>query len=295
MTRDSSRDRDLERDAAINIEDAPAHPSLQKFRQVTGIRTTGELLHSNRAPRPGDNIGLYARVIAEERSVKVQQRLYGFLIEASFLFQIGIGASLTALGASGASHLAITILGSLNTVIAGIQTYLKGQGLPNRLQQYEYGLRKLREHIEDNERHFQHPDCTLDVDKELKEIAEMYHEVRQSAEENNPENYKAMTGAGAKLLTKSSNASAGQGLDQDASGGPNLVDIEGTVEVKDTETPNPSAKGAGESSGTEKSGKEKVPDNGVKAGESSAAGSSSNGAQPNTAGDTEKSPLLKKP
>ena len=72
-----------------------------------------------------------------------------------------------ALAASGMSHVVITVLGSINTVIAGVQTYLKGQGLPNRVQQYGFGLRKLREHIEDLERHFAQPGCKLDIDHEI--------------------------------------------------------------------------------------------------------------------------------
>ena len=99
------------------------------------------------------------------------------------------------------SHIIITILGSINTVIAGLQTYLKGQGLPNRIQQYQFGLRKLREHIEDLERHFAQPGCKLDIDHEIKDILAMYRAVRQTEEDNKPDTYKAMGGAGAKLLT----------------------------------------------------------------------------------------------
>ena len=122
------------------------------------------------------------------------------IIEASFLSQIVVAATLTALGAADASYIAITVLGSVNTVIAGIQTYLKGQGLPNRLRQYEFGLRKLREYVEDRERDFSHADCPLNVDHEIADIAAMYKVVRQTAEDNTPDNYLPMAGAGKKLL-----------------------------------------------------------------------------------------------
>ena len=149
------------------------------------------------------------------------------IIEASFLSQIVVAATLTALGAADASYIAITVLGSVNTVIAGIQTYLKGQGLPNRLRQYEFGLRKLREYIEDRERDFSHADCTLNVDHQIADIAAMYKAVRQTAEDNTPDNYLPMAGAGKKLLgdvagrvTGKENTGLGTGLLADTPGEP---------------------------------------------------------------------------
>ena len=192
---------DPEHDAADFTSGGPLPPKLVKFRNLTGIGTPRSLVDSG-FHRPAKNIGIYARVIAEERKTSWQHWFMNGLIEACFMSQIAIGASLTALGAADASHIAITVLGSANTVIAGLQTYLKGQGLPNRLRQYEFGLRKLREHIEDLERHFTHEECKLNVDHEIAEVAAMYHAVRQTAEDNTPDTYLPMTGAGAKLLAK---------------------------------------------------------------------------------------------
>ena len=194
---------DPEHDAADFTSNGPLPPKLVKFRNLTGIGTPRTLADSD-YPRPAKNIGIYARVIAEERKTSWQYWFMNGFIEACFLSQIAIGASLTALGAADASHIAVTILGSANTVIAGLQTYLKGQGLPNRLRQYEFGLRKLREHIEDLERHFTHEECKLNVDHEIAEVAAMYHAVRQTAEDNTPDTYLPMAGAGAKLLAKAS-------------------------------------------------------------------------------------------
>lgn len=196
---------DPEHGPADFSSDHPVSPKLIKFRNLTGINTPKSLLDAGFA-RPGKNIGIYARVIAEEYKINWQYWFMNGLIEASFLGQVAIGAALTALGASDSSHIAITVLGSANTVIAGLQTYLKGQGLPNRLQQYEFGLRKLREHIEDLERHFSHEDCKLNVDHEIAEVAAMYHAVRQTAEDNTPDTYLPMSGAGASLLAKAKSA-----------------------------------------------------------------------------------------
>ena len=179
--------------------DGPPPPKLVKFRNLTGIDTPKNIIKDYRQ-RPAKNVGIYSRVVAEEKKTHIQYYVMATIIEASFLSQIVVAATLTALGAADASHIAITVLGSVNTVIAGIQTYLKGQGLPNRLRQYEFGLRKLREYIEDRERDFSHADCTLNVDHEIADIAAMYKAVRQTAEDNTPDNYLPMAGAGKKLL-----------------------------------------------------------------------------------------------
>lgn len=179
--------------------DGPPPPKLVKFRNLTGIDTPKNIVRDYRQ-RPAKNVGIYSRVVSEERKARLQYYVMATVIEASFLSQIVVAATLTALGAADASHIAITVLGSVNTVIAGIQTYLKGQGLPNRLRQYEFGLRKLREYIEDRERDFSHADCTLNVDHEIADIAAMYKAVRQTAEDNTPDNYLPMAGAGKKLL-----------------------------------------------------------------------------------------------
>ena len=64
-----------------------------------------------------------------------------------------------------------------------------GQGLPNRIHQYQYGLRKLREHIEDLERDFTDENSKLDVDHEIADIAAMYQAVRQTAEDKSVLSY----------------------------------------------------------------------------------------------------------
>lgn len=49
--------------------------------------------------------------------------------------QLAVGATITALGPLANKHmLAITILGALNTVVAGILALMKGRGLPQRLR-----------------------------------------------------------------------------------------------------------------------------------------------------------------
>ena len=195
-------DPDPERDGANHNAQVP--PKLTKFRHMTGIDTPTNL-HNRDPKRVARNQGIYARIVSEERKSTYQYWLMSSIINVSFLGQIIVAATLTALGAADGSHLAITILGSVNTVIAGIQTYLKGQGLPNRIKQYQFGLRKLREYIEDRERDFSNEGCKLDVDHVIADVAAMYQAVRQTAEDNTPDTYLPMEGAGKKLLGQKDN------------------------------------------------------------------------------------------
>ncbi|CAO1598358.1 hypothetical protein XANCAGTX0491_002127 [Xanthoria calcicola] len=201
-------DPDPERDAPTrNNRGAGQHESpvkLTKFRHMTGIDTP-PTLHNKDPKRAGRNQGIYTRIVLEERKCTYQYYLMSSIINAAFMGQIIIAATLTALSAAAGPHIAITILGSANTVIAGIQTYLKGQGLPNRLKQYQFGLRKLREYIEDRERDFSHEDCKLDVDHVIADVSAMYQAVRQTAEDNTPDTYLPMEGAGKKLLGQKDN------------------------------------------------------------------------------------------
>ncbi|KAL8894220.1 MAG: hypothetical protein Q9192_004506 [Flavoplaca navasiana] len=204
-------DPDPERDAANqtdkkgsegNKDNSP--PKLIKFRHMTGIDTP-PTLHNKDPKRASRNLGIYTRIVYEERKCTGQYYLISSIINTAFMGQIIIAATLTALGAANGSRLAITILGSCNTVIAGVQTYLKGQGLPNRLKQYQFGLRKLREYIEDRERDFSNEGCKLDVDHVIADVSAMYQAVRQTAEDNTPDTYLPMKGAGKKLLGQKDN------------------------------------------------------------------------------------------
>ena len=96
---------------------------------------------------------------------------------------------MTALGASDGSHVKIAILGAANTVIAGVLSFFRGQGLPNRLKQFQHTMRVVREYIEQRERNFARLDCNLDVDHEIKAILSMYEDARKNDEANDPDSY----------------------------------------------------------------------------------------------------------
>ena len=274
--------------------DGPPPPKLVKFRNLTGIDTPGNIKKDYRQ-RPAKNIGIYSRVVSEEKKTQIQYYLMATIIEASFLSQIVVAATLTALGAADASYIAITVLGSVNTVIAGIQTYLKGQGLPNRLRQYEFGLRKLREYIEDRERDFSDANCPLNVDHEIADIAAMYKAVRQTAEDNTPDNYLPMAGAGKKLLgdvasriTGKENSGLGTGLPSDNPPGDEPVPDSAGSSSKPNAAPSDTPKQAnGAKPPSEQTGA--ADQHNHEAGKPAATGST-----PNEEGETEEAPLLQR-
>ena len=183
----------IQDDSNLDLEKtAGASDRLNIFRERVGITDVLEL-----GPRPSKrnspNIGIYNRVTTEEREAKLQYMFSALVINTCLLAQVVFASALTALGAGNGSHTQITVLGAANTVIAAVLTFTKGQGLPNRLRQYQCSLRKIREHIEQRERDFAGSDCRLDVDLEMQRIIKMYEEVRQTDENNDPSTYHAPT------------------------------------------------------------------------------------------------------
>ena len=153
-------------------------------------------------PGPAPNEGVYKRTVDAESKVKLQYAVSNYMVNTFYMLQIIVGAALTALGAAKGPASAVTFLGAVNTVIAGLLTYMKGQGLPMRLEQNLHLLRTLREHIETREREFFEPDCPLDVDVEVECVTRMYQEVRQTAQDNAPGTVLPPRGSITSLLKK---------------------------------------------------------------------------------------------
>lgn len=166
----------------VNVDlekDSGRTDTLSAFRQQVGITDVLES-GTRTSKRKASNIGIYNRIIIEERDAKWQYIFCALLINTCLLAQIVLASALTALGAGSGSHTQITILGAANTVIAALLTFTKGQGLPNRLRQYQCSLRKVREYIEQRERDFAQLDCNLDLNVEVRLIKGMYEDARQN-------------------------------------------------------------------------------------------------------------------
>lgn len=177
-------------------------PRLVKFQNLIGICSPNVLRVDSILTRPAQNEGIYKRTVDEESKVKLQYSISNYMVNTFYMLQIIVGAALTALGAAKGPASAVTFLGAVNTVIAGLLTYLKGQGLPMRLEQYLHLLRTLREHIEAREREFMELDCPLDVDEEIERVTRMYQEVRQTAQDNAPGTVLPPRGSITTLLKK---------------------------------------------------------------------------------------------
>lgn len=139
--------------------------------------------------RAAPNLGIYNRVIHREQEAKRGYKFSSILINGCLGVQIIVAASLTAMGAADSGHVGVTAFGAINTVIAGLLTYLKGSGLPMRLKYYENEWKKVREYIEQRERDFSRPNCPLNVYEVVSAIEAMYEDVKADIQTNTPDSW----------------------------------------------------------------------------------------------------------
>ncbi|KAK6196560.1 hypothetical protein LQW54_011449 [Pestalotiopsis sp. IQ-011] len=96
--------------------------------------------------------GIYKMVVDAQSRKRAQHSVVTTLLYVLYLAQIVIGAALTALGPSAPRRpAAITLLGAVNTVIAGVLALIKGSGQPQRLARDRMGYRKLQDWVEETE------------------------------------------------------------------------------------------------------------------------------------------------
>ncbi|KAI5468098.1 hypothetical protein BGZ63DRAFT_372944 [Mariannaea sp. PMI_226] len=160
----------------------PPEDKLLTFRSLTGIDTVPALTASGHSARTAPNIGIYTRVVRAEKKAASSHSRFSILINVCLGLQVVVAASLTALGAAKGSHKAITAFGAINTIVAGILTYLKGSGLPGKYKFHEEEWKRLREHIEQREREFCLANCNLDVQEEIYIVEDMYQRVKARLE-----------------------------------------------------------------------------------------------------------------
>ncbi|KAH7414057.1 hypothetical protein DE146DRAFT_762654 [Phaeosphaeria sp. MPI-PUGE-AT-0046c] len=144
---------------------------------------------SNEQRRPTDPHIQYNRVCHREAQAKRGYKFATVFINGCLGVQIVVAAALTAMGAANSNHVGITAFGAINTVIAGILTYLKGSGLPNRIRYYENEWKRVREYIEQRERDFSRQGCNLNLNEVVSTIEAMYEQVKADIQSNTPDNY----------------------------------------------------------------------------------------------------------
>jgi hypothetical protein len=178
--------------------------NLLIFRCALGIVTTSGGGGKNpRALEEGEKKqrrrgkGVYGSVLRAQSHKRVQHVLLDGLLYSSHFAQVVIGAILTALGPEAGRHaVLITVLGAVNTVLAGLLALVKGQGLPERLKKDEAEFRKLRDWIEET-------DALLAVGvlgrnrREVGYLVELafkkYNAAKASEENNRPDSYIQQT------------------------------------------------------------------------------------------------------
>ncbi|EED22289.1 conserved hypothetical protein [Talaromyces stipitatus ATCC 10500] len=161
----------------------PPDNKLLVFRSLTGIDSVPVLSsHGFFSPRNAPNVGIYTRVVNAEQAAAFRYRVFNILINTSLGIQIVVAAALTAIGAANGPHGAVTAFGAINTIMAGILTYLRGSGLPHKERNIEKAWGQIREYIEQREREFCLENCMLNVEDEIHNIERMYEEVRTQME-----------------------------------------------------------------------------------------------------------------
>src|ERR1700733_3092838 len=155
--------------------------NLRIFQELVGIRSSKQLVSKGTPftpdekddgfvmrPRPPHrkslnalffkpsavNDGYYTCAIQEEYKAFVGYQLSNFVINSTFIAQIFIAATITALSAYPSHRVALTTLGAINTVLAGLIAYTKGMGLPNRLRKSRDQYEHIKEFIDYKERQF---------------------------------------------------------------------------------------------------------------------------------------------
>ncbi|OCT48523.1 hypothetical protein CLCR_04218 [Cladophialophora carrionii] len=193
----------------------PASDKRQAFRQRIGIpddgtkpphidlqrRSTKRKRRQPRRPSTPPDTTLAGHTLSAhiEKAYRAQTRYYFLVASAShgmLWLQIGIGATVTAIGTtnSNAARIAITVLGAINTVLAGMLTFLKSRNQPNRALQFRNGLRDVYEDLWQVDSETGRPD--FDIDKKVDYLWGKYKEVIADSEANYPDLWVSLSNAG---------------------------------------------------------------------------------------------------
>jgi hypothetical protein len=189
---------------------------LETFQNLVGIhflRPGGGLLHAeDQGEKPANpihdiflptkaaakrwrNRGLYDRTLSQDVKNRVLYGMSNYIITLLYLLQILIAAALTGLSAyQQTSSVALTTLGAINTVLAGVLAWLNGQGMPVRFRRARDQYREVVRAIEDAERTFAEidyvnwpPGKRPNPFAERDRLEQMYDEARQDQERNYPD------------------------------------------------------------------------------------------------------------
>ncbi|KAL3493938.1 hypothetical protein BJX62DRAFT_234793 [Aspergillus germanicus] len=140
-----------------------------------------------------DTRTLCAQLKAQETRKTYFHLLFEIVFNALSILQLMVGATITALGPLAANQkVPITILGAINTVIAGILALMKGRGLPQRLRKDLAEIRKVQMYIteaENNLKSAERDQANRDVRALVDEAFARYRVMLDIIEMNHPDSY----------------------------------------------------------------------------------------------------------
>lgn len=145
------------------------------------------------------NRGLYDRSLSQDMKNRVMYSLSHYIIISLYILQILVAATLTGLSAyQRKSTVALTTLGAINTVLAGVLAWLTGQGMPIRFRRARDQYREVVKAIEQAERMFAQIDYISWAPgerphpvKELQRLERLYDDARLDQEANYPETHQS--------------------------------------------------------------------------------------------------------
>ncbi|GAO18310.1 hypothetical protein UVI_02033010 [Ustilaginoidea virens] len=127
--------------ATLRMATFPKH--LQRIRQR-------HLIHTAFWPPIGMPPGLYREVVSHKYRFYYLFHLTSILRATLMILQLLIGAALTALGSMSLEDgRPITVLGAVNTVIAGLLALLHNSGLPDRYRSDMAGFEEIEDRIKE--------------------------------------------------------------------------------------------------------------------------------------------------
>lgn len=186
-------------------------PTAQKTLQPASVMSD-IFVPSRAAAYRHRNRGLYDRCISQDMKMRVMYSFSHYMITFLYLLQILVAATLTGLSSyTNTAGIALTTLGAINTVLAGILAWLNGQGMPVRYRRARDQFREVVRAIEDAERMF----STIDYMEwepgtrptpvgERDRLFRLYEKARQDEEANYPDTHenadKSEIAGNAKIL-----------------------------------------------------------------------------------------------
>ena len=136
---------------------------------------------------------LRKKLKAQEIHKTLLNQLFSIFFNSLAILQLVIGATITALGPLADDHMvAITILGAVNTIIAGVLALMKGRGLPQRLRKDLAEIRKVMTYIEEVEINLKYGDgeeTNRDVMSLIRNVFDQYKTMQDVIAMNQPDTY----------------------------------------------------------------------------------------------------------